>query len=118
MDEHNGFFRIATTIGQVWNGDSSNNIYILDENLERVSEIEDIAPGEKIYSARFMGGKAYLVTFKKIDPFFTLDLSDPYYPKILGKLKIPGYSDYLHPFDENHIIGIGKDTVEPKESES
>jgi uncharacterized secreted protein with C-terminal beta-propeller domain len=59
-----------------------------------------------------MGDKAYLVTFKKVDPFFTLDLSDPYNPKILGILKIPGYSDYLHPYDENHIIGIGKDTVE------
>ena len=114
MDEHNGFFRVATTIGHVWSHEtkSSNNVYILDENLERVSEIENIAPGERIYSARFMGDKAYLVTFKKVDPFFTLDLSDPHNPKILGKLKIPGYSDYLHPYDENHIIGIGKDTVE------
>ena len=59
-----------------------------------------------------MGEKAYLVTFKKIDPFFTIDLSDPYNPQILGKLKIPGYSDYLHPYDDDHIIGIGKDTVE------
>jgi len=64
------------------------------------------------FTARFIGEKAYLVTFKKIDPFFTLDLSDPYNPEILGSLKIPGYSNYLHPFDENHIIGIGKDTVE------
>jgi len=119
MDEYDGFFRIATTIGFVWNSDaqSSSSVYILDENLDRVSEIEDIAPGEQIYSARFMGEKAYLVTFKKIDPFFTLDLSDPYNPKILGKLKIPGYSDYLHPYDENHIIGIGKDTVEALEEE-
>jgi inhibitor of cysteine peptidase len=114
MDEHNGYFRIATTIGNVWDREvkSSNNVYILDSDLERVSEIENIAPGERIYSARFMGGKAYLVTFKKVDPFFTLDLSNPENPKVLGKLKIPGYSDYLHPFDENHIIGIGKDTVE------
>jgi uncharacterized secreted protein with C-terminal beta-propeller domain len=120
MEEHNNHFRIATTIGHVWDNEhkSSNNVYILDENLERVSEIEDIAPGERIYSARFMGDKAYLVTFKKVDPFFTLDLSDPNNPKILGKLKIPGYSDYLHPFDENHIIGIGKDTVEPQECET
>ena len=118
MDEHDGFFRIATTVGNVWDQDvkSSNNVYILDGDLNRVSEIEEIAPGEQIYSARFMGGKAYLVTFKKIDPFFTLDLSDPYDPKILGKLKIPGYSDYLHPYDENHIIGIGKDTVEALDS--
>lgn len=114
MDEHNGFFRIATTVGNVWDHEykSSNNIYILDETLACISEIEGIAPGERIYSARFMGNKAYLVTFKKVDPFFTIDLSDPYNPKVLGELKIPGYSDYLHPFDENHIIGIGKDTVE------
>lgn len=114
MDEHNGFFRIATTVGKVWDHEhkSSNNIYILDESLNRVSEIENIAPGERIYSARFMGNKAYLVTFKKVDPFFTIDLSDPYNPKVLGELKIPGYSNYLHPFDENHVIGIGKDTVE------
>ena len=112
MDEFNGFFRIATTSGSFWGGTSSNNVYILDKDLQQVSALENIAPGERIYSARFMGEKAYLVTFKKIDPFFTLDLSDPYAPEILGKLKIPGYSDYLHPYDENHIIGVGKDTVE------
>ena len=119
MDEYDGFFRIATTIGHSWSSDtqSTNNIYILDEALQRISEIEDIAPGEEIYSARFMGERAYLVTFKKIDPFFTIDLSDPYHPEILGKLKIPGYSDYLQPYDEDHIIGIGKETVEPLEEE-
>ncbi len=114
MDEHNGYFRIATTIGYSWNeyNPSKNNVYILNENLERVSEIENIASGEQIYSTRFLGDKAYIVTFKNTDPFFTIDLSDPNNPKILGYLKIPGYSTYLHPFDENHIIGIGKDTVE------
>ena len=119
MDEYNDFFRIATTIGHVWSSDiqSSSSVYILDENLKEVSRIEGIAPGEQIYSTRFMGDKLYLVTFKKIDPFFTIDLSDPYNPEILGKLKIPGYSDYLHPYDENHIIGIGKDTVEASEEE-
>lgn len=112
MDEYNKFFRIATTSGSVWRGDSTNSIYILNENLSWVSSIQNIAVGERIYSARFVGEKAYLVTFKKVDPFFTIDLSDPYNPKILGKLKIPGYSNYLHPYDENHIIGIGKETVE------
>jgi uncharacterized secreted protein with C-terminal beta-propeller domain len=119
MDEYNDFFRIATTVGYVWSSDiqSSSSVYVLNENLEKISEIEGIAPGEQIYSARFMGEKLYLVTFKKIDPFFTIDLSDPYNPEILGKLKIPGYSDYLHPYDENHIIGIGKDTVEASDDE-
>lgn len=119
MDEYDGFFRIATTIGHVWDSEkqSTNNIYVLDSNLKIVGKVEDLAPGERIYSSRFMGEKAYLVTFKKIDPFFTIDLSDPYNPEVLGKLKIPGYSDYLHPYDENHIIGIGKDTADPQEDD-
>ncbi|MFX4261690.1 beta-propeller domain-containing protein [Pelotomaculum propionicicum] len=115
MDEHNGYFRIATTRGEVWRTDgntSKNNVYVLDSSLNITGKIEGIAPGEKIYSVRFMGDRAYMVTFKKVDPFFVLDLQDPQNPAILGKLKIPGYSDYLHPYDENHIIGFGKDTVE------
>lgn len=114
MDEHNGFFRIATTVGNNWGEESqtSNNIYILDENLKQISKIENIAPGESIYAARFLGDRAYLVTFVQVDPLFTVDLSDPYNPKILGELKIPGYSEYLHPYDETHIIGIGKE-VDP-----
>ena len=114
MDEHNGFFRIATTSGNNWDGSSqtSNNIYILDETLNQISKIENIAPGESIYAARFLGDRAYLVTFVQVDPLFTVDLSDPYNPRILGELKIPGYSEYLHPYDETHIIGIGKE-VDP-----
>ena len=115
MDEHNGYFRIATTIGWSWwsdDSESTNNVYILDSELNIVGSIEDLAPGEQIYSTRFMGDKAYMVTFKNVDPFFTLDLSDPTNPQALGYLKIPGYSTYLHPYDENHIIGIGKDAIE------
>jgi len=112
MDDHQGFFRIATTTRNGWWQNSSNNLYILDNQLQPVSQIENIAPGESIYSARFMGDRAYLVTFKKVDPFFTIDLSNPENPQILGELKITGYSDYLQPYDENHIIGIGKEAVE------
>jgi inhibitor of cysteine peptidase len=114
MDEHNGFFRIATTSGNNWGEgtQTSNNIYILDETLNQVSKIENIAPGESIYAARFLGDRAYLVTFVQVDPLFTVDLSDPYNPRILGELMIPGYSEYLHPYDETHIIGIGKE-VDP-----
>ncbi len=115
MDEFDEHFRIATTAGQVWGGESTNNVYVLDEDLEVVGSLEDLAPGEKIYSVRFMGEKGYVVTFKKIDPLFVIDLSDHENPEVLGKLKIPGYSDYLHPYDENHIIGIGKETVEAEE---
>lgn len=113
MDEHNTYFRIATTTGFIWDEEnpSQNNVFILDDQLSIVSSIQDIATGEEIYSARFMGDKAYLVTFKNVDPFFTLDLSDPYDPQVLGELKIPGYSDYLHPYDDEYIIGIGKDAI-------
>lgn len=119
MDENGGYFRVATTVGDVWNTEdpATNNLYVLNDALQVVGKVEGIAPGERIYSARFMGDRAYMVTFKKVDPFFVLDVSDPTAPEILGKLKIPGYSDYLHPYDENHIIGFGKDTIEAVEDE-
>ncbi|MDF2673229.1 MAG: secreted protein [Clostridiales bacterium] len=115
MDESNGYFRVATTKGETWRSDentSKNNLYVLDDNMGISGKIEDIAPGEMIYSVRFMGDRAYMVTFRTVDPLFVIDLKDPKNPKILGKLKIPGYSNYLHPYDENHIIGFGKDAVE------
>jgi uncharacterized secreted protein with C-terminal beta-propeller domain len=113
MDEHDSYFRIATTTGYIWDEDqpSQNHVYILNDDLTIVSSINDIASGEELYAARFMGDTAYLVTFKNTDPFFTIDVSDPFDPQVLGELKLPGYSDYLHPYDEHHIIGIGKDTV-------
>jgi uncharacterized secreted protein with C-terminal beta-propeller domain len=119
MDEHNDYFRIATTLGYVSRSGSktSNNVYVLNSSLGITGSLEGLAPGEDIYSARFMGKRCYLVTFKKVDPLFVIDLSDPNNPEVLGKLKIPGYSDYLHPFDENTLIGIGKETIEAKEGD-
>ena len=114
MGEYEDHFRIATTTGHVSRtglGTAKNHIFVLDMTLQITGSIRDIAPGERIYSARFMGSRAYLVTFDKVDPFFVMDLTDPYNPFILGELKIPGYSDYLHPYDENHVIGLGKETV-------
>ena len=115
MDEQNGYFRVATTIGDVWSGDSTNNLYILDEEMNLTGSVEGIAPGEEIYSVRFMGDRAYMVTFKKVDPFFVIDVADPTSPEVLGELKIPGYSDYLHPYGDDYVIGFGKDTVEAEE---
>ena len=113
MDEYSGNFRIATTVNNYeFGGQQKNNLYVLGPDMNLLGKLEGLAPGERIYSARFMGKKAYLVTFKKVDPLFVIDVSDPSEPKVLGKLKIPGYSDYLHPIDENHIIGIGKDAVD------
>jgi len=112
MDEYGDYFRVATTTRE---GTSRNHIYVLDMALNITGSLTDLAPGETIYSARFMGEKGYLVTFKKVDPLFVIDLSDPRYPKELGYLKVTGYSDYLHPYDENHIIGIGKETTDEGE---
>jgi uncharacterized secreted protein with C-terminal beta-propeller domain len=120
MDEYGDYFRIATTtrvVGSMEGSNQMNNLYVLDMDLNIVGRLEGLAPGETIYSARFMSDRCYLVTFKKVDPFFVIDLKDPKNPKILGKLKITGYSDYLHPYDENHIIGIGKETVAAKEGD-
>lgn len=111
MDECNGYFRIATTDSTSWNSESNtNNLYVLNENLETIGKIEGLAKGERIYSVRFMGNRAYMVTFVETDPLFVIDLSNPTTPTVLGELKIPGYSKYLHPYDETHLIGIGEDT--------
>jgi inhibitor of cysteine peptidase len=112
MDEYDNYFRVATT---TFDHTTENNIYVLNMSLEITGSLEDLASGETIYSARFMGERGYLVTFKQIDPLFVIDFSDPYDPEVLGYLKVTGYSDYLHPYDENHIIGVGKETTDAGE---
>ena len=112
MDEYDSHFRVATT---TYGETTGNHVYILDMGLNIVGSLEGLAPGETIYSARFMGERGYLVTFRQVDPLFVIDLSDPNNPRELGYLKVTGYSDYLHPYDENHLIGIGKETTEEGE---
>lgn len=115
MDEHDGYFRIATTAGEMWGqgaNTSDNQLYVIDEQLKVIGSLTGLAPGERIYAVRFIGPRAYMVTFRNVDPLFVLDLREPNKPTVLGQLKIPGYSDYLHPFDENHLIGFGKETIE------
>ena len=114
MDEYDGKFRIATT-NEYYSHNTGNvrynAVYVLDEDLKTVGSLDKIALNESIFSARFMGDRLYLVTFERIDPFFVIDLSQDT-PKILGELKIPGFSNYLHPYDKDHVIGIGRDTIE------
>lgn len=112
MDEYKNNLRVATT-SSVYTTRGSyeyNNVFVLDSAMKTVGSLTHIAEQEKIYSTRFIGDRLYMVTFKRVDPFFVIDLSAPTSPKILGKLKIPGYSDYLHPYDATHIIGVGKET--------
>ena len=157
MDEHNGVFRIVTTVDKYkyayrtngaeiypveradnssWetsvsntgtlepdikplpSGDNTSNtdadngnsnaLYTLNADLEITGKIENLAPGERVYSVRFMGDTAYFVTFRQVDPLFTVDLSDPAKPRVLGELKIPGFSEYLHPYGEGLLFGLGK----------
>jgi len=112
MDEFDGNFRIATTTGDNWRSNTLNHMYVLDEDLEIIGSVSDLAEGERIYSARFVGERAYMVTFRQVDPLFVIDLSNPKSPEVLGELKITGFSSYLHPYDENHIIGVGKEATE------
>jgi uncharacterized secreted protein with C-terminal beta-propeller domain len=113
MDEYQGYFRVATTTRSTFFPAAPpaprNNVYVLDEKLQVAGSLQGLAPGETIYAARFAGDRAYLVTFRQTDPLFVLDLKDPRQPKMLGELKIPGYSAYLHPVDENHLLGIGRE---------
>jgi uncharacterized secreted protein with C-terminal beta-propeller domain len=115
MDEYNSYFRVATTKNVNWSRysnsqESSNNVYMLDGNMQIIGSLENMAPGERIYSVRFLGDKGYVVTFEQIDPLFSLDLSNPYSPIISGELKIPGFSNYLHPYGHDKLIGFGQNT--------
>jgi uncharacterized secreted protein with C-terminal beta-propeller domain len=106
MDEYNGYFRVTAT----WQKETTlNYIYVLDMNLTKVGELllPKFEQRETIQSTRFMGDKCYVVTFEQKDPFFVIDMSNPAAPNVAGKLQIPGYSSYLHPYDENHVIGLG-----------
>lgn len=106
LDEYKGNLRLFTT------NDDENMVTILDKKLDKISSIENLAKGESIYSARFLGEAGYFVTYEQVDPLFSVDLSNPEKPKILGKLKIPGFSEYLHFYGENQLLGIGMSTDE------
>jgi len=115
MDEYQNYLRVATTINGGWwggigsTGESANDIYVLDSYMKISGSIKDLALGERIYSVRFIEDKGYVVTFKQVDPFFIIDLSNPKKPELKGELKIPGYSSYLHPITKDKILGFGKE---------
>ncbi|MCC6903944.1 MAG: beta-propeller domain-containing protein [Polyangiaceae bacterium] len=113
MDEWHGYLRVATTRGKVPDPKVESVVSVLAEaeggNLVRVGAVSKIAPGEDIRAVRFDDERGYVVTFKKTDPLFVLDLYDPAAPKILGELKIPGFSTYIHRIDRNHLLSIGFD---------
>lgn len=106
IDEYKGNLRVVTTEGE------TNSVYVLDKNLKKIGSIKDLAEDERVYSARFMGEVGYFVTFRETDPLFSVDLSDPKNPKIVGELKIPGFSDYLHFYGEDRLLGIGMNVDE------
>jgi uncharacterized secreted protein with C-terminal beta-propeller domain len=116
VDEHEGFVRLATTTGSGWNSTSKNNLYVLQQqgqNLDIVGRLEGLAPGETIHSARLMDDYGFMVTFRQIDPFFTLDLRQPTNPQLAGELKLPGFSQYLQVIESEGkqlVLGIGQDT--------
>ncbi len=109
LDEHDGYIRCATTSYD--EGETINNVFVVDSDMEIAGEVTGLAPDERIYSVRFMGDTAYIVTFKQVDPLFVIDLSDPENPEVKGELKIPGFSEYLHPYGDGLLIGLGMNTT-------
>lgn len=107
LDEYSQYFRVATTSND--NGSTSNNVFVLNYYLNAYGSLTGIAPTERIFSARYVGKRCYLVTFRQVDPFFVISLKNHRKPAILGQLKVPGFSRYLHPYDENTIVGLGRD---------
>jgi hypothetical protein len=113
IDEYDNTLRLVTTVTHnVGSSSQSNSVYVLDADLKTIGKIEDLAKNEQVYSARFLGDTGYFVTYEQTDPLFSVDFSDPENPKILGKLKIPGFSEYLHFYSDNLLLGIGMDTDE------
>ncbi len=131
IDEYKGYFRFVLTsynykVAEYKNSNSEtysddiaintndtvNSLVILDSHLNKTGEITNIAPNEKVYSVRFMGDTAYFVTFRQVDPLFSVDVSNPKEPKIIGALKIPGFSDYLFPFGNGKLLGLGRNADE------
>ncbi len=130
LDEYNGYLRAVSTVKEFWpkkivddrtgqvvgydirEGKQANGLYVLDEKLDIVGKIQDLAEDEEIYSARFLKDAGYFVTFRQTDPLFAVDLSEPENPRLLGELKVSGFSEYLHFYGADRLLGIGMETDE------
>lgn len=112
INEQSGKLRVLTTSQDSVNGEDTNNLYLFDKNLSLTGKIEGLAQGEEIYAARYLGNMAYFVTYRNTDPLFAVDLSDDRNPKVRGELKISGFSEYLHFWGDDKLIGIGYETDE------
>lgn len=112
MDEHNGYFRVATTIGEPWDTETSESqVVVLEQQgrqLVEVGRVGGLGRGERIFSVRFAGDVGYVVTFRQVDPLYVLDLADPAAPSVAGELKVPGFSTYLHPLGDGLLVGVGQ----------
>lgn len=109
LDEYKENLRIATTYYSYKRDVDVSNVYVLNKDLQLIGKLEDIAYDEQVKSVRFMGDTGYIVTFRNTDPLFTLDLSDPTAPKVVGEVKLPGFSSYLHPVGDGLVVGLGYD---------
>ncbi len=109
VDEYEGNLRITTSD---WQTTSTNTVYVLDSKLSIIGSSEPLAPGETVQSVRYAGQYAYVVTFRQVDPLFVIDLADPTRPTVVGELKIPGFSTYLHPVGDGYLVGFGRHTQE------
>ena len=112
LSEHEGYLRVVTTLGDPWGDESESHVRVLEQQADELVEIGsvgDIGRGEDVQSVRFAGDIGYVVTFRQIDPFYTIDLSVPADPRVIGELKIPGFSSYLHPISDDLVLGVGAD---------
>ncbi|MFV2071315.1 MAG: beta-propeller domain-containing protein [Thermoanaerobaculales bacterium] len=121
LSEHDGYLRVATTKFDWWWGttpdeEQASSVTVLADdgwgNLRQVGRVGGLGPGERIFAVRFMGAKGYVVTFEQIDPLYTLDLSDPAQPKVVGELKVTGFSSYLHPIGDDWLLAVGQEADE------
>lgn len=129
LDEYNGYLRMATTEQnggykvyvdeghkfenyEPMDNVQSNDVFVLDGDLQTVGSVTNLAPDESVYSARFDGDYAYLCTYRTVDPIFAVNLSEPTAPEVVGELSLSGYSDYLHLWTEHQLFGLGMQTQE------